>query len=723
MRRAALLWAAAVAALWLPAARGRAAAQMQDLSVSPAYVCPGGKITVSFQILMDSTTNAPNVWGVIAPGSTSTWSDASDYYFAYIGNNNGSAATTTGPPGAWSYEYSPWAQDLFWHTYTFVVTIPNAAPYTTTLAASGGTIILRCASGNYFALGGSTAYDAQMTVPITFTCTEKAVVNTASFFQQSSSAQLVIKQNCGTPSATPTATPSATPTSSPTVSPSATPTPSPSFTATDTLTNGPTATPSVTPSATSTVTPSGTLTVTFTDTPTVTPSDSDTQTLTSSPSASATPTLTLTLVYSATSTATWTPTATETVTYSPTPTPSATATWTPTPTETITFSPTPTPSATPTWTPTATETVTFSATPTPSATPTWTPTATQTVTFSATPTPSATDTVTPSVTITATWTASPTITPTPIPVPYQLLVQVYNSAGEVVKTLFNGAAAQLPQTLTLLGGNGVLQEGLLPVTLLLPGQVGGGLAWDGSNDGQQRVGGGVYYFKASFKDPFGQVTTLVKPVTVLPGPLQQSLNLYNSAGELVQSLALAGSKQALNFSLGKDSLAESSLANGSAGDALPITVTYADGTTGVIVWDGKGLDGKAVASGSYTLQLVGDQTTGAKVQAATLTVIKAPDPGLSWTPKVGPDPAPEGGVPGLGKVLTVIYPSGELSQSTAILYDEAGEKVSSGADLAGVGQIHLDYSRCAAGLYLAVLEARRVDGSLYRCCLKVAVLR
>jgi hypothetical protein len=307
-------------------------------------------------------------------------------------------------------------------------------------------------------------------------------------------------------------------------------------------------------------------------------------------------------------------------------------------------------------------------------------------------------------------------------VPYQLLVELYNEAGEKVKTLYNGYAGQLPQTLVLSAD--VLQEGGVPVALALAGQAGGGLSWDGSNDGSQLVSSGVYYFKASYKDPFGQETTLIKAVTVLSGQLQQSLNLYNSAGELVQSLDLAAAgKKVVGFQLGKKSLAESASANGAAGDAIQVTVDYADGSTGSLWWDGRSAGGQAVAGGVYTMALVAGGVGGTKVQTDSVTVVKAAPPALSVEPKLGPNPAPAENPTGGPLAMMLSYPAPELSGAKATLYDGSGAKVSEAYDPSNSGYIKVGYEHCAGGIYLVVLDARRADGTRYRRILKAAILR
>ena len=48
-----------------------------------------------------------------------------------------------------------------------------------------------------------------------------------------------------------------------------------------------------------------------------------------------------------------------------------------------------------------------------------------------------------------TYTVSPTNTPTPVPMPYRIRITFYNSAGEKVRLLYDGAAEVKPGTVPL----------------------------------------------------------------------------------------------------------------------------------------------------------------------------------------------------------------------------------------------------------------------------------
>lgn len=738
------------------ASRAQATLTLRNLSISPEYICPGQAVTLKFQEQY-STNGGNNTWGVFSTNNT-TWDDPNDYTYMDSAHTSGStAASSPGTPGGLQVALAGGASDGFWHDYTFITTIPAG------ITGTNITFLLRGHDGAPD-WAFSTTYDSQVSITTELTCTKKAIYNKASLWEQESSARLVIQSSCGTPSNTPTrtptptvtvsstatrtvtpsatqtATPSATPTrtvtpsysSTPTPSGSATPTPTPSITPTRTPTVTVSGTPTQTPSPSQTLTRSATATATASVTQSFTPSPpfSSTNTPTQTPSytASDTPTQTLTRTPTATASATPTgsPSFTASFTFSATVTPSPTPSATPSVTESVVYSPTSTPSFSSTFTatPTATQSITFSSTATASATPTASPSYTATPSYSSTATPSATRTQSYTFTVSPTRTVSPTITETLVPVPYQVSVTIYNAAGERVRLLFDGSAAVLPQDVNL--DRTVIRSGLDTATLDMLGQLSSGgtrLTWQGQNDSGQTVSSGAYYIKIEFHDPFGATTSYVKSIQVLAAAPEQHLDLYNSAGELVLRGSLNGlSKTAVSFSFDKDQLAVAFDQAGNALDAINVTVQFSDGSIQSVPWSGTSMIGQPLSSGTYNAVLVSGTESGTQVLSKSVTLIRAPDADLSWTPLAGPNPAPADGSPLYGRQLQIRYPAGELIGPRVQLYNAAGELVAEAQDLALTGIVWLSYEQRASGIYLAVLEGKLLSGAPYRRIIKVAIL-
>ena len=561
----------------------------------------------------------------------------------------------------------------------------------------------------------------------------------------------------GTPTPTATSTRTNTATASSTPTRSATPTPSATATVSGTSTSTGTRTPTITVSDTNTVGPSPTFTSTRTSTPTATPTYSTTATPTGTVSrtATATPTPTATITFTATVTATRTNTSTATATSSVTPT----RTVTPTDTETSLFTATntPTDTATPSVTPTfsatttATESASVTATPSPTPSRTASPTATGTRTVtesstvtesytssatpSATPSASETSTVTITVTPSPSFTASPSLTQcftasaTPIPQPHHVRIAVYNSAGELVKLLFNGGAQYQPGDLGV--DKDVVPGGAGSLSLHFPGQLFDpnlgaitSIVWAADNDSGQPIHGGIYTIKAEITDQFGSTTSLQHAVQVIDVTPQNNLSIYNSAGELVARLPLpsAGTGRFAGLRLPEDSYgAKYDDRTGAAqGPLFTVMVMDERGVEQAVTWDGRNAQGVPVASGSYTAELVYDVPgSGGRrvVETKGFVVLQAGDAASLAGSYACPNPSLH------GADIVVFYPVSAQYNAFARLYTLSGELVAQSDDLSHAGQLRFITRGLASGVYAVQIE--KVSGSAVaaRTVLKVAVVR
>ena len=304
---------------------------------------------------------------------------------------------------------------------------------------------------------------------------------------------------------------------------------------------------------------------------------------------------------------------------------------------------------------------------------------------------------------------------------------VYNSAGELVRTLFNGGAQVYPGAMTL--SSGLLSPGT-PLTVSIPGYfVGAGqvplasLAWDGTNNNGQAVGGGMYSIILTITDPWGRVSTLQQVVQALPQEPSSALLIFNSAGEEVQRLlppASLGGARISSLDLGAGSLlVDGQGANGGSGEPLKLTLHSEFGSSAMLDWNGLNALGRPVDPGVYTLELVTTAPDGNGtliIATRSVQVLKsgarllqdlgvAPQP---WTPAGGPLHLRFKPCPGL--------------QVVASLYNVAGELVrQAGAPGVG-GGMDLEARGLAPGIYL--LQARLMQGAgvLDRATVKVALM-
>jgi flagellar hook assembly protein FlgD len=312
---------------------------------------------------------------------------------------------------------------------------------------------------------------------------------------------------------------------------------------------------------------------------------------------------------------------------------------------------------------------------------------------------------------------------TPIPVPHQVKLAAYNAAGELVKIIYEGAAQYIPADLklsvdTFLGGSGA-------VVITFPGAFASGgntVSWGGYNDSAMLVQGGVYSIKAEITDPFGQVTALIKPVQVIPGGVQQTLRIYNGAGEMVRSINLpapvAGATRLQT--LGDAFALEIDPATGSALQPYKIDVLGNAGWT-TASWDGLNDAGAPVSSGSYTLQLVSNE--GGKssvVTSRSVTVLKAAAGSeVLDSALLGPNPVLAG-----QPALLFYDPAGLAGRrAEALVYNLAGELIGWGGDPNLSGRIDLGLGKAqAGGVYLVRFQLRSGSVITQSRVLKLAIV-
>lgn len=293
-----------------------AGAEVRNITTQPAFLCPGGSVTIRYEARHDLNQDL-YVFGVFSANPTVEL--ASDFGFIYDGNINGTGACpapTLNPIETWRgmtmMPSSPTVTTF--QPYSAVACLPSAFPGGSTVY-----IILRAKNG----FGNATsAGDQTLAVPVEVACNKDILVNTSSLgfvaggvsYQADAQPATVVVEQCFSPTATPTPTATATPTLTNTPTPTPTETATPTASPTPTVTPTPTDTFTTVPGATATPTP----TVTFTPTDTFTPVPSTTATATFTPTGTSTPTMTPTFTSTATATLTPTPTGTPTATFSPT---------------------------------------------------------------------------------------------------------------------------------------------------------------------------------------------------------------------------------------------------------------------------------------------------------------------------------------------------------------------------------------------------------------------
>jgi uncharacterized repeat protein (TIGR01451 family) len=313
---------------------------------------------------------------------------------------------------------------------------------------------------------------------------------------------------------------------------------------------------------------------------------------------------------------------------------------------------------------------------------------------------------------------------------YVVHVDVYNSAGELVKTLsqfessiplpgfdLTGSVIQTPQDVATLAYGGV--------TLT---------SWDATNSSGKKVSNGTYYIKVESTDPFGVTTTVTQDVTVNLAQSSLSLMIFNGAGEVVKSLdteqieALLGgvALSSKDYGMGGAKISSTALSPsygqpGAAGSSVTITL----GSGGSFTWDGQGDDGQMLKPGTYFLELKSIQPNTAS-QETTWDIVVLPASGSAGG-KTLLEPNPIN----LNQTQTAKFKINEISplvDNVEIqLYTLAGElmKIRLANDAGNVSQVSWNLAglNVASGMYIGVVELKSGDHLIARQTLKIAILR
>jgi hypothetical protein len=308
--------------------------------------------------------------------------------------------------------------------------------------------------------------------------------------------------------------------------------------------------------------------------------------------------------------------------------------------------------------------------------------------------------------------------------PYRIRLSLYNSAGERVMDLWEGAAQYGPSQLELT--DSTLASGVGAIGFVFQGALEGlghgpqtTLYWRGQNNAAQLVGGGSYYAKLEVQDSYGDVKAMIAPISVLRVSQRQSLTVYNSAGEAVARLmadGVPGSRLAVKEA---SQALEQDPGSGVVSGGFEIELHNPNGTVSTLLWQGLNDQGQLVAPGSYTIELVSEQA-GAPLERQSKQVVLLRAPGRTGLAAalVAPQPWRDG-------PLWVLYeplPTGDALQ--ARVYNVASELVLSAWAPGEAGRLALtEAPKLASGIYLIELTWTRGRAILERRALKLAVAR
>jgi hypothetical protein len=299
-----------------------------------------------------------------------------------------------------------------------------------------------------------------------------------------------------------------------------------------------------------------------------------------------------------------------------------------------------------------------------------------------------------------------------VPVPFNIQVGVYNSAGELVRTLYQGSSQSNGLNPQLSAPSFLSGQAL---TIQFAGQLGNGsssLSWTGINDQGQLISAGIYYLRIQSVDPFGKTTTSITAVSVLGPSTSSSATIYNSAGEVVARLALPAGFG----TLASVEPLKPSYVVGASSAPLQFQAVNVSGTTTVLSWNGQSSAGTNVSSGTYTVLVTSAGKSGTMDQSSSFTVI---DQGSSRSL----DPYAKNPLGPSDTVLSMRFTPPSSGMTHLALYNAAGELVASALDMDGSGRADLQVRGLAGGTYLCVLSPEGPGTRVGTSVFKVAIIR
>jgi uncharacterized repeat protein (TIGR01451 family) len=303
---------------------------------------------------------------------------------------------------------------------------------------------------------------------------------------------------------------------------------------------------------------------------------------------------------------------------------------------------------------------------------------------------------------------------------YTVSINVYNSAGEVVKTLsvkeysspINSESLQASNTITTLQGPGSEIEIYYDGTLL-------GI-WDGSTNNGNPATNGTYQIKVDSVSSTGTVTSVSQQATVNRQLSNITATIYNSAGEVVRTLYNvvddAIGTQMTNVNLSANVFNPGVGTNGN-GTNLKILITTS-GTPVTLTWDGTNNSATNVTPGTYTIELHWDNGEGQTTNITRSVVVMGG--GASGTVIAEPN------VLEPSQTMTTTFNGAGITNASTLnikIYTIAGQLVTTTTGGAGTASAAWDATGIASGIYIASVQVLDANGGVIKQqLLKILVL-
>jgi large repetitive protein len=307
---------------------------------------------------------------------------------------------------------------------------------------------------------------------------------------------------------------------------------------------------------------------------------------------------------------------------------------------------------------------------------------------------------------------------------FTVKVNVYNSAGEVVKTIsvqvfsqpVNSITLSTSNTITTLNGPGSI------IDIFYNGYLIG--TWNGTNNLGQPVSNGNYSIQVDNMGQTGVVTSVAQTAIVNRSLANITANVYNEAGELVRTLYNVVSDPVgstmNNVTLSSNILRPSvaAPAGGSTTNVANILIETS-GTPVTLTWDGTNSGGTIVTPGVYTIAVHWNDGTG-QTSDISREIIVMPGPGASGIAVARPN------VLNATNGMTATFDATGIQNAYSIkvqVYTMTGQLVQVLTSPQGSPIVPWNATGMASGIYIAVMEVDNSNGGVIsRQRLKVLLL-
>jgi uncharacterized repeat protein (TIGR01451 family) len=306
---------------------------------------------------------------------------------------------------------------------------------------------------------------------------------------------------------------------------------------------------------------------------------------------------------------------------------------------------------------------------------------------------------------------------------YTVSVNIYNSAGEVVKTILVKQFSQPISGITFQQGNVIttLQGPGSTIQIYYAGNLIG--TWDGTNNNENPVTNGNYTVNVSSVSSTGVLTNVTQQVIVDRQLSTVTATIYNSAGEVVRTLynlvADSMGTQMTNVNLSSNVINPGAPPAGNGTTANVQIFVLTSGTPVTLTWDGTNNAGTMVTPGSYTVQLHWDNGQGETTDISRSVLVTG---GGGVNGAVAAEPNVLTSTQTMTTIINAVGIANAYSLSVNI-YTIAGELVKSIPATPGTMTASWTATGMASGVYIAEARVQDVNGGvLCQQSVKILVL-